>query len=296
VSQLIVVPGANGQVGRSLINAAERRGRAVKGLDRSACNVTDGNALTRAVAGAGLVVNCSAYTAVDKAESEPEVAFQVNTDALRLMAQACAAEGIPLIHVSTDYVFDGSGDRPWKEDDPVAPLNVYGCSKLAGEEAVRESCPEHIILRTSWVFSPYGANFVKTMRRLGATRPDLRVVDDQFGGPTAASDIAEAILTIADAIACGLQAWGTYHFCGQPATTWHAFAQAILADIPTVTVHPIPTLDYPTPAERPRYSVLDCARIGKIFGIEQPDWRISLASVLDRLNEEEPLTSPGTAR
>lgn len=287
MSAAIVVLGAAGQVGRSLVEGAAARGQAVQGLTRADCDVTDAAAVARAVEGAGLVVNCTAYTAVDRAESEPEAAFAANAEAPRLIARACRARRIPFVHISTDYVFDGAGQRPWREDDPVAPLNVYGRSKLLGEEAVQAETPEHVILRTGWVFSPYGANFVKAMRRLAAARPELRVVDDQHGGPTAAADIADAILAIAAAIAEGRGVWGIFHFGGAPEMTWQGFAKAILADRPSVAVHPIPSRDYPTPAARPRYSVLDCSRIAGAYGLTPPDWRPALREVLARLAEEE---------
>ncbi|HEY8565570.1 MAG TPA: dTDP-4-dehydrorhamnose reductase [Beijerinckiaceae bacterium] len=282
----ITVLGANGQVGRSLVEAATARGIPVRAVTRDACDVTDPAALARVTEGASLLVNCTAYTAVDKAESEAELAFAVNATAPEQMARVCAAQGVPLVHISTDYVFDGSGDRPWREDDLTAPLGVYGRSKLAGETAVAEQLDRHVILRTSWVFSAYGANFVKTMRRLGATRPELTVVDDQRGGPTAAADIAAAILTIAERLRDGSTAWGTYHFSGAPATTWCGFAKAILADVQSVTVRPIPTSAYPTPAQRPLNSVLDCTKIERAFGIPQPDWRPALEAVLARLKNE----------
>jgi dTDP-4-dehydrorhamnose reductase len=262
------------------------RGIPVRAATRESCDVTDPAAIARVTEDASLLVNCTAYTAVDKAESEAELAFAVNATAPEQMARVCAAQGVPLVHISTDYVFDGSGDRPWREDDLTAPLGVYGRSKLAGETAVAEQLDRHVILRTSWVFSAHGANFVKTMRRLGATRPELTVVDDQRGGPTAAADIAEAILTIAERIRDGSTAWGTYHYSGGPATTWCGFAKAILADVPAVTVRPIPTSAYPTPARRPLNSVLDCAKIERAFGIAQPDWRPALEAVLARLKAE----------
>jgi dTDP-4-dehydrorhamnose reductase len=199
---------------------------------------------------------------------------------------------VPLVHFSTDYVFDGSSERPWREDDPPFPLNVYGRSKLAGEEAVRAEAPAHVILRTSWVFSPYGSNFVRTMRRLGATHKELRVVADQRGGPTEAHDIASAVLAIASAIASERGVWGTFHYSGMPATTWYEFAQVVLSDRRDGAIAPIPSEDYPTPARRPRNSVLDCGKLERAYGIVQPDWRLALKEVLKRLARDESQPEP----
>jgi dTDP-4-dehydrorhamnose reductase len=282
MSGRIVVFGSGGQVGRELVRMAASRGLPVSAYNRSQCDVTDAGALERAIDGAGVVVNCAAYTAVDRAESEPEAAFRVNARAPGLMAELSARRNIPLIHISTDYVFDGSGARPWREDDPVGPLNVYGRSKLAGEDAIRERAAEHVILRTSWIFSGHGQNFVRSMLRLAETRPRLRIVSDQRGGPTAATDIAAAILAVVDRISSGAPAWGTYHFSGAPFTTWYDFAASILADR-DVAIEPIATEDYPVPAARPKNSMLDCSRIRSVFGIEQPDWRHALPAVLREL-------------
>lgn len=290
MSDRIVVLGSQGQVGRELIHLASLRGLAVAGFNRAQCDVTDRDDLERAINGARVVINCTAYTAVDRAESEPDAAFRVNAEAPGLIGEICARHRARLIHISTDYVFDGAGDRPWREDDPVGPLNVYGRSKLAGEEAVRERIAEHVILRTSWVFSRHGQNFVKTMLRLAETRPELRIVGDQRGGPTAAADIAAAILAIIDRIDAGAPRWGTYHFAGAPFATWFDFAREILADRQEVSVVAISTENFPTPAARPRNSALDCARIRTTFGVEQPDWRVSLNRVLQELKAgtEEP--------
>ena len=279
----IAILGSNGQVGRELARLASARAIPVAAFDRVQCDITDPDALDRAINGAGVVVNCAAYTAVDRADSEREAPFGINAEAPGMMAEICARRGVPLVHISTDYVFDGSGDRPWREDDPVAPLSVYGRSKLAGEEAVRARLPEHIILRTSWVFSSHGQNFVKTMLRLAETRPELRIVGDQRGGPTAAADIAAAILAIVGRMADATIPWGTYHFSGAPFATWFDFAKAILHDRGEVPVAAITTEEFPTPAARPRNSMLDCTLIRATFGIEQPDWRVSLDCVLREL-------------
>ncbi|MDR6289240.1 dTDP-4-dehydrorhamnose reductase [Inquilinus ginsengisoli] len=279
----LVVFGAGGQVGRELAELAQAQGLAVRVLARSEVDITDAAAVAETVRGADFVVNCAAYTAVDKAEAERDQAFAVNATAPGVIAQACAEAGAALVHISTDYVFPGDGDRPWREDDPIAPLSVYGESKAAGEAAVRSALPRHIILRTSWVFAAHGSNFVRTMLRLGAERPELRIVADQRGGPTAAADIAAAILAVRDrALAPGFSDWGTFHFSGAPATTWYEFAAAIFAARggSGPKLHPIATSDYPTPARRPANSVMDCGRIARVFGVAQPDWRQSLAAML----------------
>jgi len=243
------------------------------------------------VADVDLVINCAAYTKVDLAEKEPEAAFQANRDGPAHLAAACRDRGIPLLHVSTDYVFDGSGSHPYREDEPVNPLGVYGASKEAGERAVRATLDRHVILRTAWVFSDTGQNFVRTMLRLGAEREALRVVNDQTGGPTDAADIATTLLTIADRVTgpdAGAALFGTFHYCGAPSTTWHGFAASIF-DGATRRGHRSPALsacttaDYPTPARRPAWSVLDCGKLMDVYGIPQPDWRVALDRVLTSL-------------
>jgi dTDP-4-dehydrorhamnose reductase len=220
-----------------------------------------------------VVINAAAYTAVDRAESERELAFSINAAAPAAMAKACAQAGAALLHISTDYVFDGSGTTPWKPGDLTAPLNAYGESKLAGEEAIRASGAAHVILRTSWVFSATGSNFLKTMLRLGAERPELRVVADQKGGPTPAPAIAAALLAIAARFAAGPGVSGTHHFSGTPDTDWADFARAIFAAAGLqVKVHDIATQDYPTPARRPHNSRLDCSSLEQAYGIKRPDW------------------------
>ena len=280
----LIIFGAAGQVGRNLTRLAMARGAAVKSYIRSDVDIMNETAIADAVAGADFVVNCAAYTAVDKAESEPQEAFAINATAPGLMAAACAKQDIPFLHISTDYVFGNPIGRPWREDDPVAPLNVYGQSKAAGEKAVRDVWAKHLILRTAWVYDSEGRNFVLTMLRLGAEKPELKIVGDQQGGPTSAADIAHAILRMVESASdSGFDGWGIYHFAGAPATTWFDFAAAIFATAgngtPKLTA--ITTADYPTPARRPPYSVLDCGKIAAKFGITQPDWHESLAKVLE---------------
>jgi dTDP-4-dehydrorhamnose reductase len=242
--------------------------------------------------GWALVVNCAAHTAVDRAESEPELALAVNRDGPAHLAAACGKARIPLIHISTDYVFDGTKQEPYRETDPVSPLGVYGRTKAEGEGEVRSRLREHIILRTSWVYGIHGHNFVKTMLRLGQERRVLRVVNDQRGCPTNAADLAEIILAIAGQ--CDRNPWGTYHYSGKGETTWHGFAEAIIAEARKYTsllverLEPIPSAQYPTPAKRPANSVLDCSLFTSTFGIEPQPWRESLARMMGEMFRESP--------
>lgn len=232
------------------------------------------------------VINAAAYTAVDRAEEEEALATLINGDAPTAMAQACVELGIPLIHISTDYVFDGTGDAPWHPDDPTAPQNAYGRSKLAGEIGIRNSGAVHAILRTSWVVSAHGANFVKTMLRLSDTRDGLTVVADQIGGPTTARDIAAACLEMADQLIADPSKPGTYHYSGAPDVSWTDFARAIFDQAGrAVTVIPIRTIDYPTPAKRPLNSRMDCSATEQVFGIPRPNWRDGLNMILQDLED-----------
>lgn len=233
-----------------------------------------------------VVINAAAYTAVDKAEQDQDTAMAVNGLTPAALAKACAATQTPFLHVSTDYVFDGSGDRPWHPGDATGPLGVYGRSKLAGEEGVRASGAPHAILRTSWVVSAHGNNFVKTMLRLSETRDHLNVVADQVGGPTPAAEIGAALWRIAQAFHAGQGITGTYHFSGAPDVSWAEFARGIfdLAGKP-VTVEDIPSSDYPTLAARPGNSCLDCSDIKRDYGITRPDWRVGLQDILDDLKK-----------
>lgn len=278
----LLVYGATGQVAREL--ARRMPGASFLGRDRADFAQPESVAAPVLEGAWDAVINAAAYTAVDRAESEPELAQAVNATAPGAIARACAARGIPFLHVSTDYVFDGSGDRPWQPQDPTGPLGVYGATKLAGEEAVRDAGGCHAILRTSWVFSAHGANFLKTMLRLGAERAELRVVDDQWGGPTPAGGIAAALLAMARVLPDRPEAGGTYHFSGTPDTTWAGFAREIMAQAGlSCRIAPIPTTDYPTPAARPLNSRLDCTSFTRSFGLERPDWRAGLADVLKEL-------------
>ncbi|MEI2783228.1 MAG: dTDP-4-dehydrorhamnose reductase [Candidatus Competibacter sp.] len=290
----LAIIGAKGQVGWELSRRAPMFGHEVLAWDVAELDITDAAAVDRALttSGANAVINAAAYTAVDRAEQEPESAFAVNRDGPAHLAAACARLGIPLLHISTDYVFDGTKTGPYTEDDPAAPLGVYGQSKWEGDEAVRRLLPRHLILRVSWVFGVEGHNFVKTILRLAREREELRVVADQRGCPTYAGDIADVLLELAGRIGQidADNAWGVYHYCGEPATTWHGFASAIVErarldeKLKVRTVTPITTADYPTPAARPANSVLDCARLTARFGIHPASWREGLATLLFALH------------
>ncbi|WP_011582081.1 MULTISPECIES: dTDP-4-dehydrorhamnose reductase [Chelativorans] len=286
----ILVTGKNGQLARSLLDRAARHPHlALDFAARPELDLADPRTIAPAIArhAPDLVVNAAAYTAVDQAEDEPELAHAVNGAAAGLIARATAARGIPLIHISTDYVFDGALARPYREEDPVNPLSVYGASKLAGERAVREQNPDHLILRTAWVYSPYGRNFLKTMLKLAEARDEIRVVCDQIGNPTSAHDIAGGILAAAEARRVqGTRGWGkTYHLAGSGEASWHEFAAHIFEESarrggPSARVTPIATEDYPTKAVRPRNSRLCCDRFADAFGYRAPAWREAVVELL----------------
>ena len=255
-------------------------------LGRDAADLTDPGACEAVVAAteATAVINAAAYTAVDAAEDDRETAMTVNAMAPAAMAAACAAKSIPFVQISTDYVFDGSGDSRWQPDDITGPLGVYGASKLGGEYGVNRAGGVHAILRTSWVFSAHGNNFLKTMLRLSETRDHLSIVADQIGGPTPASEIARACLTIARTLISEPDKGGTYHFAGTPDTSWAGFAREIFAAAGRdVTVQDIPTSAYPTPATRPLNSRLDCSSVSSNFGITPPDWRLAVHEITKAL-------------
>jgi dTDP-4-dehydrorhamnose reductase len=279
----LVVLGATGQVATELRALAPD----ARFLCRSEADLARPDAAAAALAaaiaetGAEGVINAAAYTAVDRAESEEETAALVNGAAPAALARAAATAGVPFVHISTDYVFPGDGDRPWRPEDATGPLGAYGRSKLAGEEGVRSAGGPHAILRTSWVFSAHGSNFVKTMLRLSETRDALSVVADQIGGPTPAGAIAEACLAVASRLGESPDLSGTYHFSGAPDVSWADFAREIFRLAGReVTVTDIPTADYPTPAARPLNSRLDCSATEAAFGLPRPDWRAGLAGVL----------------
>ena len=287
----ILLLGGNGQLGRELRRSLAPLGELVvatrDGVDAdAAANFDDPTALAAMVRGSGadVVVNAAAYTAVDKAEAEADAAFRVNSEAPGAIARACARIDALLVHYSTDYVFDGSASRPYREDDATAPLGVYGTSKLAGEDAIRASGARHAILRTAWVYASHGRNFLLTMLRLANERDELRVVADQIGAPTPAAWIADAT---ADLIRRGVAESGTWHLVTSGQVSWHGFASAIMEDAHALgllermpTVVPITTAEFPTPARRPAYSVLDTTRLHDDFGIVPPAWRGELRATL----------------
>jgi dTDP-4-dehydrorhamnose reductase len=297
----ILVIGRSGQLAYELRRGKWPAGRAADFIERPDVDLARPDAARDFVIAArpGIVVNAAAYTAVDAAESDRDMAFTVNRDAPAALAEACRAIGAPLIHFSTDYVFDGAKKGAWVEDDPIAPLSVYGASKAAGEAAVRNGLDRHVIVRTSWVYSAVGQNFVKTMLRLGGERDRLGIIDDQHGSPTAAADLARAVIAICTALTEGsddgrTDKYGTFHFCGSGTTSWYGFAREIFAGAaqrglktPRL-VEPIATEAYPLPAPRPRNSVLDCGKIARVYGLAAPPWEDSLSACLDELAGAQP--------
>jgi dTDP-4-dehydrorhamnose reductase len=291
VSLRLLVFGRTGQVATELLRLAGP-GLDVTALGRAEADLANPAACAAAVRGwqGDAVINAAAYTAVDRAEAEEEFATRINGEAPGAMARAAAGLGLPFLHVSTDYVFDGAKQGPWVEDDPPAPLGAYGRSKLAGERAVAAAGGDHVVLRTSWVHAGHGRNFVRSMLAAGAARDRLTVVDDQRGGPTAAADIAATLVAIARAFTAGRGVPGIFHYCGAPAVTWCGFAREIFARarwMRAPEIRPIRTADWPTPARRPANSVLDCTRIGAVYGIAQPDWRVSLGPLLAELEAQD---------
>lgn len=282
----IAVIGMQGQLARALAEAGNAA-VAVTCIGRPQLDLAKPESVAAALAAqpADLVVNAAAYTAVDRAESEPDLALAINRDGAAAVAAACARRRLPLIHLSTDYVFDGTKAAPYREDDSCQPQGVYGRSKLAGEQAVQAACPGAVILRTAWLHSPFGGNFVRTMLRLAGEGQALRVVADQKGSPTYAPDLAAAILAMAPPLAGGDAALsGIFHLAGAGAASWHDFAVAIMAAAGrTVPVTAITTADYPTPAKRPANSVLDTAKIAAAYGIRLPPWQDGLRRCVARL-------------
>ncbi|MBR1803779.1 MAG: dTDP-4-dehydrorhamnose reductase [Muribaculaceae bacterium] len=284
----ILITGANGQLGREMRRLLDGDAQfAPIYTDVEELDITNQDAVNRFIETHPVeyIVNCAAYTAVDRAEDDEATARLINVDAVSNLAAAASPRGIKVVHVSTDYVFDGTGCRPYREDDPVNPLSAYGRTKLAGEQALMDiTAHDAVILRTAWLYSPHGKNFVKTMLQLGRTRDALQVVYDQVGNPTSATDLAHAIVTVLTA-----PQWhpGIYHVAGEGAVSWYDFTKAIhrLAGITTCNVSPCLSDQFPAKAHRPHYSVLDKAKFKSTFGTTLPYWEDSLRQCIDRLNQ-----------
>ncbi|HEY9211743.1 MAG TPA: dTDP-4-dehydrorhamnose reductase [Ancylobacter sp.] len=294
----ILLLGAGGQVGREIAALAAERAMPLTALDRAGVDITNADAIARAMDAhePDIVINAAAYTAVDRAESEPERATLVNVTAPGIIAAACARHGAGLIHISTDYVFDGTKTGAYVESEPIAPLGVYGASKAAGEAAVRDALDKHLIVRTAWVYGAYGNNFLKTMLRLANERDRLTIVADQRGCPTATRDIAEGLLAAAEALKAGTASPGTYHLAGTGVTTWFDFAREIIAWAARHTgkqpeMVPIMTVDYPTPARRPANSELSSELFAAVFGFRAAPWQQRVAEVVDTLTSPSRLSN-----
>lgn len=283
----ILISGRNGQVAQALQQALDGLGQ-LHVLGRDQLDLTHPERIAEQVRAIGpdLIINAAAHTAVDRAESEPELAFAINATAPGVFAEEARRLGIPLIHYSTDYVFDGSKSAPYTEDDATNPLGVYGQSKLAGEQAIAAVGGQHLILRTSWVYSTHGRNFLLTMQRLLQEKPELRVVADQIGAPTWAATIADSTRQLIQHWQAGKAGgWGIYHLTAQGETSWFGFAQAIGEQLktqgkPCANLLPIPSSEYPTPARRPLNSRLDCSRLQREWNVSQPDWHQALIDCL----------------
>lgn len=279
----ILVTGANGQLGSELRKIGFSALDEVFYTDVAELDITDYAAVEKFVKDKEIdtIINCAAYTAVDKAEEEPQLAAKINTEAVTNLARAAAKEGCLLIHISTDYVFDGTGTKPYSEKDKPCPVSVYGKTKLAGEEAILKSRCFHIIIRTAWLYSSFGNNFVKTILRLAAERPEINVVSDQVGSPTYAGDLAAAIVAIMDNEE-RIEHEGIYHYSNEGVCSWYDFAAEIVRlSGKECRVKPVTTAEYPTKTQRPAYSVLDKSKIKKTFGIEIPAWKDALAKMMN---------------
>ncbi|MBI5885207.1 MAG: dTDP-4-dehydrorhamnose reductase [Deltaproteobacteria bacterium] len=288
----ILVTGSEGQLGRDLIPRLKAAGHDVCGYDVGSLDITDAAKTSELVAAEKpfVIINCAAYTQVDKAETERDAAYAVNRDGAANLAQAAARCKARLIHISTDFVFDGLKSTPYAEADAVNPLSVYGASKLAGEEAVAGRLPEHIIVRTAWLYGGQGNNFVKTILRLASERESLNIVYDQIGTPTWTSDLSDAIVLTVKAVESGKTPYGVYHYTNEGVASWYDFAVAIVEEarrrglkVKCNSLEPILTSGYPTPAKRPAYSVLDKEKFKKTFGVEIPYWRVSLKNMMTEL-------------
>lgn len=287
----ILITGCNGQVGHCLVKQLENKAE-ILALDVDKLDITNKERVFRTVLEfqPDFIINAAAHTAVDKAEEQEELSYKINRDGPLFLAQAAKQVDACILHISTDYVFEGNKAGIYTEQDPTGPQGVYGASKLAGERAVQEHNPKHIILRTAWVFGEHGNNFIKTMLRLARDRDALSIVGDQFGGPTYAGDIASALIDIANQVQKGSTEWGIYHFSGEPHVSWFEFAQAIfqkaedskvLDKTPVLTA--ITAIEFPTAAKRPENSKLDCSKIKAVFGIEASDWKMALNRIEEYL-------------
>jgi dTDP-4-dehydrorhamnose reductase len=294
----VLVAGKSGQVARCLRDIAARRNISIMAVGRPELDLENEHCIDRVIAAAepAAIINAAAYTAVDQAETEAGRTFRVNCHGAALLAKAAARQGIPFVQISTDYVFDGSKGSPYMEGERPAPVNVYGASKLAGEVAVLDAYPAATVVRTSWIYSAYGHNFLRTMVRLAEAQPLLRIVDDQHGTPTSAVDLAVGILTIVEHLCSvhGGDKSGIYHLAGDGETTWYGFAARIFASLArrgrrVPALQAIATAEYPTPARRPEYSCLDSTKAERVFGVRLPDWRSSLEDCLDQLEMSKEL-------
>ncbi len=293
----LLILGKNGQVGSALVGLCRSQGVECDAFGRDDLDVSSLEAIEdffEQYNNYDFVVNATAYTAVDKAELEPDVADAINHLAVKNMADQCKKYDIPLIHISTDYVFDGSKKTNYSEDDDVSPLGVYGASKLNGEKALQEVWTKHIILRVSWVFGVHGNNFVKTMARLSTLKSELGVVSDQYGSPTSAEDIARVIVEVCRGVRQSeAEKWGVYHYSGFPVTTWHQLAVATISEakaqgmvVVVQNIKAIETKDYPTPAKRPVNSAFDVSKINRVFNVEQSAWQDDLPAIIKNLKRE----------
>ena len=289
----ILITGAQGQVGKELVSIGNQRGFDVIAAGQTELDITQLKNIESYVEvhQPDLVINAAAYTAVNKAEEEQDITYAINRDGTANLAAVSKEKNIPLLHISTDYVFDGTKSEAYSENDAVSPLGIYGISKWQGEETIRQTLPEHIILRVAWVFGAQGNNFVKTMLRLAKDRDELSVVADQFGRPSPAKDIAKTLIILAEQYQKEKTLeWGTYHYCGDEKVSWCGFAKEILKQAKEqgliekdIKVNAITTAEYQDPTKRPANSMLDCEKIKNTFGIEMPSWKESLNQVLTEL-------------
>jgi dTDP-4-dehydrorhamnose reductase len=300
VTAPILVIGRSGQVAQALARLGSISAHEVICVGRPDVDLAEPDTLAATLArySPPVVVNAAAFTAVDEAESHRDLAFAINSAGAGHLARACAATGAEFVHISSDYVFDGRAHRPYREDDAIAPVSAYGASKAEGEAEVHGAGGRHVILRTSWVYSETGRNFLATMLRLGRERPELAIVDDQTGQPTYAADVAGAIARIVETMLDEPRddIWGTFHFTSAGSTTWFGFAAEIFARAEALgwrvpRLKPITTAEYPTPARRPAYSVLDTSRIARVFRLAPPDWREALGRCMSRIEHSEKVNS-----